>query len=293
MMLRPALAKWYGAAVFVLLHFSSASPACAQLRPLDPLSWRSLQHAQTLHVSAGIGVFHDQLASRAGSSGWLFELGNFAVSWTTGRVMVEGSGTLVRRFMERRQELPRAEGVLASADAIRQDAGDFRLTTAVRLTPRNWSRVVALRFGTRLPTTDDRLGLDRDQTDFFALLGAHVPLLGAAPTHGAALFGEAGVSINGTRISDYEQADVLAYALGAEYRWRALAGHVLVTGQDDLRRRAVRGNEDLAELRAGIRIGDARWLRLSLVRGLSGFSPGGGLLIGVGARWHESARDGG
>lgn len=264
----------------VLLVLALApSEAEAQLRPLEPVDWDAVGAGSRVTGALGVGAFADQFATRAGSRGDLFELGNLAFGWTTGRVTLQGAGTIVRRFRERHISQPPEDDVNAArADGVRQDAGDFRVTTVVRLTSAAAASLVTLRFGTRLPTTDNRVGLDRDQTDFFALVG------GRAPVGSAALFAEAGVSINGTRIPDYEQADVLAYTVGGEYRWTNVRTYALIVGHDDMHDWAVRGSEDLAELRAGMRIGNARWIDVSFVRGIAEHSPRAGMLLTAGTR---------
>jgi hypothetical protein len=261
-----------------LLFVFLSAPATAQLRPLDPLDWHALDARAGYVASIGFGVLQDQPAARAGSRGRLLELGNFTAAWVLGRVVLEASGTIVRRFSETAQPRPLAAGVRGARGRVRQDAGDMRVTTLVRLSPPAWPALVMLRFGTRLPTTDDRIGLDRDRTDFFALLGARVP------QRAAALFAEAGVAINGTRLDSHEQADVLAYSFGGDVKLRAVHLHAVVTGQSDLHDWTIPGNEDLAELRVGARVGDARWLRLAFVRGLAGASPDHGVLVSAGMR---------
>lgn len=269
--LRPACAALFALAL-------STESAAAQLRPLDGTDWPMVIQGNAFSASFGLGAFADQRASLTGTRGSLLELGNFALGWKTGRVLLEASGTIVRRYTERESLEAPFEYVVDRPDGVRQDAGDMRLATVVRLTPADWASVIALRFGTRLPTTDDRLGLDRDATDFFALAAGRVH-------RGAfALAGEAGVSINGTRIPTYEQADVLAWAVAAEYASARLALHAGVVGQDDLHDWAVRGNEDLAEIRIGARIGGQRWLQLHYVHGLTEFSPARGILVSGGVR---------
>ena len=85
------------------------------------------------------------------------------------------------------------------------------MSTSVLLTPPEWRAQAALRFGTRLPTSDNAVGLDRDRTDFFALAG------GRLRGERLSVAGEAGVGIFGTRSEHHEQSDALVYSLAAEY----------------------------------------------------------------------------
>jgi hypothetical protein len=146
----------------------------------------------------------------------------------------------------------------------------------------NGARSTLLRFGTRLPTTDNRVGLDRDQTDFFALLGADQQ---SGNWH---FSGEAGVGINGTRLANYEQSDVLLYAVEVRRRAGPVRIGLSMLGQEDLKTRHIRGNEDLGELRLGLRAGQRRWFEVVFVRGIREFSPELGVLIGGGIHFRPT-----
>jgi hypothetical protein len=93
---------------------------------------------------------------------------------------------------------------------------------------------------------------------------------------------EAGLSINGTRLSNYEQSDVLIYAATLEKRGSRVSAFVSALGQDDLHRDAVRGNEDLGELRVGVRIGKSRWVQAVGIRGYHESSPESGFALSAG-----------
>lgn len=261
--------------LFTLLLFVT-TPALAQLRPLDQTDFRALNGEQ-FRAQIGTGVYFSQYASLAGSRGRLIELGDVRASIRSGRVVVEVAGTVQRFFTEETLIGEPAEGVIASSpEGKRRDAGDYRVQTVVRLTNDTAATAAILRFGTRLPTTDNRVGLERDQTDFFATIGAARSL---GPVY---VMAEAGLSINGTRLSEYEQSDVMIYAVTFERRWPALIAFVSAVGQDDFHTGSVRGNEDLGELRAGLRTGQTRWLQVAFVRGYHASSPRSGFFIGAG-----------
>jgi len=255
----------------------SAPPLAAQLRPLEPLDWRALEPGRVAGLAFGAAAYRDQRASLAGTQGRLLEVGNFAGVWRRGAVLLEASGTLIRVFDDHAVFAAPAGGARMPSGERRVDAGDVRLATAVLLTPPGGERLAALRFGTRLPTTDNRVGLDRDQTDFFATLAGRVRAAGLAFT------GEVGLGILGTRASDAEQSDVLLYAAGAEYRAGPITLAALLLGQADGQRdRTFRGNEDLRELRFSVRAGRRRWIQVDVVKGLIDFSPALGLRLGAG-----------
>jgi hypothetical protein len=257
-----------------------ASEAAAQLRPLEPVEWRVFQPGRTLLAEVGGSYLRGQRASLAGTQGDLVEAGSFRVAWRSGRVALEGAGTLQRFFRDRSR--------FATADPLgdvrpvsgnrRHDSGDYRVQTVVRLTPDAWRSVAALRFGTRLPTTDNMTGLDRDATDFFFTLGGRA---GRGPL---AFAGEAGLGIFGTRQPRFEQDDVLLYSASAEWTvWKALAPSLAFVGQKHgSGHREVRGNEDLGEARLGLRAGTRRWVRVQAVHGYERTSPRTGVIATVG-----------
>jgi hypothetical protein len=270
--------QWMAKPVSVLLFLqllSCASPAHSQLRPLAPVEWR-VWDGPTLVAGAGFGIFQDQRASLAGTEGRLIEAGDISVTIRTGRVAIEVGGTLQRFFRDERVFAPPHGGV-EDPGPRRNDAGDWRLATVVRLTPEAAPAAAVLRFGSRLPTTDNRVGLERDQTDFFATVGGRVRQGGLS----AAL--EAGVGINGTREPDYEQSDVLLYILTTEYVRGRIVPVLTVTGRaDGLVNRTIRGNEELGELRLGIRTAGRYWVRADVVKGYTAFSPGTGFMLAAG-----------
>lgn len=256
-----------------------ASPAGAQLRPLDPFDWRAFDGGRGA-VEVGAGWLEGQRASLAGTEGRLVEAGNWRGWWRAGRVAVEAGGTVQRRFREERRFADPEPGVRPADDGRRRDAGDQRILTAVRLTGEGAAVGAVLRFGTRLPTTDNTTGLDRDATDFVATLGAR------AVRGGWAVQGEAGVGIFGTRRADFEQDDLLVYAVRVERAAGPLLPSIEVVGQQvGTGHREIRGNESLGELRVGVRTSGRRWVAAQAVRGYTPSSPGGGVLLWVGAAW--------
>ena len=258
------------------MMFLFAAPICGQLRPLEPFFWDAFSGAP-LRVSARVAWLDDQPASLAGTVGRLIEIGEVRLLVRTGAVVLEFAGTPQRLFQDQRVfALPTGGALTPPVDGERHDAGDYRVATAVRFTRADARWLAALRFGTRLPTTDNRVGLDRDQTDFFALAGAqyrHSRLRVSA---------ELGGGINGTRSHTFEQSDVLVYTAALEYAGELVSPRLVVVRQDDLSTRILRGNEDLAELRASVRVGVRRWLEAGAVYGLREFSPHSGFWLGGG-----------
>ena len=253
--------------------------AAAQLRPLDQADWRLIEGRGTLAARAGLSRLSDQRASLAGTSGRLWEAGLFTLAWRTGRVVLEASGTAQRYFSEDGSFAEPHPEVDPSNNGDRHDSGDYRIGTSVRLTPERSRITGAVRFGTRLPTTDNETGLDRDAIDFFATVGASTSVASVA------LSAETGIGIHSTREVEFEQEDVLLYSVRAELVGRRFTPSIEALGQRHGPSHApIRGTEDLGELRAGIRIGTRYFLSVDVVKGYETFSPSAGVIIAAGWR---------
>lgn len=264
-------------AAAALCLLASPLPAGAQLRPLPPPEWELLDEGRVSVGRVGGALLMDQRASLAGTQGRLLELGDFSLSVRTGRTVIEVAGTALRLFDDEETFTSPFGGARESNGERRRDVGDFRVSTLLLLTDPERPAAAVLRFGTRLPTTDNEVGLERDRTDFFALLGGRFDggdyLLGA----------EAGVGINGTHDPVLDQSDVLMYSASAAYtRWLVSPRMALVGHFDGMSGLNVRGNEELAELRVGARVGRRWWAEAEVVYGLQPFSPRTGLLVHAG-----------
>ena len=264
------------AVLLALLAFPAAG--AAQLRPLEPLEWRIFDDHVQLIAGAGVGVLWDQPAPLAGTRGTLVEIGNYSLTFRSARMAVQLGGTALWRITEHDTLRAPAAGV-APSDGVRQDAGGAFASTAIRLSPDRWPADLVLRFGATVPATSDESGLDRDRTDFFALLGARYR------RGSLSLMAENGVGINGTILPDLPQSDVWTYAFGAAYGSSSLRLAADFVGRQDGHAYVIRGNEDMRELRAGFDIGRARWLRVRYVHGFDDdASPAHGLRVTGGIR---------
>lgn len=259
------------------LAFAAApAPAAAQLRPLEPLDWRIFDENVMAVGGFGGGVLLDQPAPLAGTRGTLLEIGSWSLSYRSARIAVEVGGTALWRLTEHDTTGTPVDEVEPS-DGVRQEPGPAFAATAFRVSPDGWPADLVLRFGATIPTTSDESGLDRDRTDFFALLGARYR------RNALELSAENGVGINGTLRSGLPQSDVWTYAFGAAYTVRSLVLAADFVGRQDGHSYVIRGNEDLRELRVGFDAGRARWLRVRYVRGMAeDASPTHGLRISAG-----------
>ena len=253
----------------------------AQLRPLEPLEWGVFDDERSLVSWLGVGLHAEQRASMAGTTGRLLELGNYMMAWRTGRVALEASGTAYRKFRDDGTYFVPAPGTEPSEGpgTIREDAGDLRLLTALRLTPLDSRLVAALRFGARLPTTNNKKGLDRDQTDFLATIGAR------GRKGNVSLSVEGGIGLMGTRDPSYEQADMWQYATQLAWDGGRVIPSLSWVGQQSGADFDVQGVESLSELRLGVQLGRERWLRAALVHGVAAASPEWGGLLSMGVHY--------
>lgn len=253
------------------------NPASAQLRPLEPLDADIIHGQSRLSIHAGLSRLFDQRASIAGTTGDLWEIGNFGIGWRTGRVTLEASGTAQRFFRETSRFAEPFPDVEPSDDGHRNDSGDYRLSTTVSVTPPRWPVNGTVRFGVRLPTTDNTTGLDRDATDFFGTIGV------SAMRSRVGITGEVGVGIHTTRDPRFEQEDLFLYAFRADYRGRRIIPAVAIVGQAHGSAHAsIRGVENLGEVRLGLRTAGNRWIRAEIVRGWEAFSPAAGVIVTFG-----------
>ena len=257
----------------------AASPVAGQLRPLEPVDWAMFRGTNSVSFRFGASRLDDQRASLAGTRGVLWEAGNFSVAWRTGRVMLEAGGTAQRFFDEKDRFSQPYAGVTTEVDGTRHDSGDYRVSTAIRLTSPGSPVISSLRFGTRLPTTDNTTGLDRDAIDFFALVGA------ARSFSRLLLAAEGGVGIHSSRDPAFEQDDLILYSASAELEGFRIVPSIAVHGQQHGRGHdELRGLEDLGELRAGLKAGNRTWARIELVLGYETFSPASGVVVSMGIR---------
>ncbi len=270
-------ARWFAISACFALCLAPSSVA-AQLRPYEPTEWRVFDEGAWLVGNVGASFFGGQRASLAGEIGTLKEMGLFSAFARSGRIAVGVEGTFQRRFVRTEAFADPQGGAEADGDGSRQDAGDYRISTVMRLTPESSMALAVLRFGTRLPTTDNAVGLERDQMDFFAVLGGRYDL---GPLRATA---EAGLGIHGTRDPIYEQSDVFIYHLSVGLPRGVVAPSLILTGHaDGLPDRNVPGNEELAELRFRVRAGGDVWLQAEAIAGLLDYSPDRGLSIMLGA----------
>ncbi|MEZ4417148.1 MAG: hypothetical protein R3E10_15450 [Gemmatimonadota bacterium] len=207
----------------------------------------------------------------------MLEFGSVRGVVRVGRVLFEAAGSAWRVFDERAPLSEPVSGVRAAENGRRADVGDYRVSSTVLLTDplRAWG--AALRFGARLPTTDETAGLERDETDVFFTVA------GQWRTSGVRLFAESGLGIFGVVSSVPDQTDPVLFMVGMQVpRERFMAGLEFVGNYDTRATGAPRGNEDLAELRVRLRSEGTLWGEVVAIRGFASYSPDFGLELRLG-----------
>src|SRR5690606_13222845 len=107
--------------------------SAAQMRPLEPVLWQAYEPDAEMRAGVGIGVMDGQRASLAGTRGTLFELGNWFITYRSGRFALEFAGTAVRMFEDDDVLSPPFERTDPPDGDARIDAGDVRIATILRL----------------------------------------------------------------------------------------------------------------------------------------------------------------
>ena len=250
----------------------------AQLRPIESVPWEAVG-ADGPRLRLGVGFHRGARATLAGVRGDLLELGNVTGTWSLGRAVIEVGGTVARVFSDDSTYAAPVADARPSNGERRVDTGEHRLGAIVLVTPPTSAVDAVLRFGTRLPTTDNEQGLGRDQTDFYGTVG--VRTVRAALEMAA----ETGVAILGTRLARPEQVDALIWAAQVGWRQGRVRLWVEAVGQHDTRRAPeLRGLEDLGEARLAAEVGRVPWIRLTVLCGWTFASPELGLLVESGFR---------
>ena len=272
------------AVVWVALVALLARPTAvdAQLRPLEPIDWQGFEEERG-SVSVGGTLLSGQRAAFLGTEGRLLEVGAMELTFRVDRLLLHVVASPYRRFTASDRFADPAVGV-EPGEGARIDAGSVVATTTVPLGgpgARDAGRQhFALRFGMRLPTSNDVVGLERDETDVFATVGTR-RVVGAWD-----LAAELGFGVFGVRSPDGGQTDPVLYAASVRRTGAVVRPYAEWTGHHDTRSvGAPRGNENLSEVRLGLEVGTRWWLDAHAIAGISTFSPDVGARLRVGVRF--------
>ncbi len=142
---------------------------------------------------------------------------------------------------------------------------------------------LGFRFGMQLPNSDETRGIGTNTTNVFGMVTIGKKFDGEKVN----LFGNLGVGILQTPLSNFSQNDVLLYGLASIYKVNDnlnLVGEV--NGRHSTRKRAPLGTEDLSQARLGAQI-RALGVRFNAagVFGLSTNAPKTGVVVGITYDW--------
>jgi len=189
--------------LFCLLAFL---PLAAQNRPLQTSDAEILPPG-TMRAEVGFDFLQDVNFPLSGLSGDLTSLGVIGVRMGVGKmveVQLEGA---VQNFLDVKKQGASFVPVLElTGPRSTHDTGDFSLSTKIRIFgDRGRWPSLAMRFGFRMPNSNQARGVGTNSTDVFALfiLQKHFGKLN--------LFGNAGVAILQSPNAKFSQNDVLLY----------------------------------------------------------------------------------
>lgn len=257
---------------------ATPAAAAAQLRPMEAVPWRN--GPETM-VMAGASAYGSARAPMAGVEGTLYEAAVVQLSAAFGRAAVRVQAA--RHVLDpARRYAPPARTTEDRGLERLSDFSDVTLETLLYFSTPDWL-MAGMRLGSRVPSSDNEVGLDRDQADVYGTL-----MLGGG---GEAVWieTEAGVGVHGSRGTQrLEQQDPLLYSAflrahrGPITARIGLIGHVFWTNDW-----STRGNENMGEWRAGLRVGHHTFLDAAAVAGLTRTSPDWGLRLRVGRRFGQ------
>ncbi len=190
-----------------------------------------------------------------------------------------------QHFLSINRRTPSSVNLKLGANATdTNDVGDATLWMKMKL--RNESKrlpAVGFRFGVQLPNSNEAFGIGTNTTNFYGMFTAGKKIVGGKLN----VFGNLGIGILESPLSNFSQNDVLLYGLAGIYQATDnvnLVGEV--NGRHSTRKRAPLGTEDFSEARIGaqIRALGVRW-NVAGAFGLSKNAPKTGLALGITYDW--------
>jgi hypothetical protein len=190
-----------------------------------------------------------------------------------------------QHFLSINRRTPSSVNLKLGANATdTNDVGDATLWMKMKL--RNESKrlpAVGFRFGVQLPNSNEAFGIGTNTTNFYGMVTAGKKFVGGKLN----VFGNLGIGILETPLSNFSQNDVLLYGLAGIYQATDTVNLVgEVNGRHSTRKRAPLGTEDFSEARIGaqIRALGVRW-NVAGAFGLSKNAPKTGLALGITYDW--------
>lgn len=271
-------------ALFLLLIISGCLSAAAQQRPLLTEDVEIIKPG-VIRIETGFEFLQKQTFPLSGLRGDVTKVADtrlsfglapnveFQIEWTPQSFLSIKSRTATPLALK-----------LGANPTDTNDVGDATLWMKIKV--RNESErlpAFGFRFGMQLPNSNETRGIGTNTTNVFGMITAGKKLHGEKLN----LFGNLGIGILQSPLSNFSQNDVLLYGLAGIYKVNEdlnLVGEV--NGRHSTRTKAPLGTEDFSEARLGAQI---RALGLKFhaagVFGLSKNAPKTGLAVGITYDW--------
>lgn len=266
----------------LLFTLGAAAGTCAQQRPLLTEDVDIIPPG-SLRIETGVDFFQNAKFPVSGLSGDLTRVGVIGIHIGLSpnvEVSIEG---VAQNFLSINSRGPSAILLnVAPGAASTNDFGDFMLSTKIKL--RNETRrgpSLGFQFGVELPNSNQARGIGLNQTNAYGqvLVGKKFGAEDRVNT-----FGNLGIAILTAPTTLFSQNDVLTYgAAGIFHINKQLSLATEVNGRANLRPgNGPLGTESQAQARIGMQVRTSG-LRFDFagIKGLTSFSPGSGVTVGV------------
>lgn len=269
----------------LLLLMSVVAPGIkAQQRPLLTEDVEIIKPG-VIRIETGFEFLQNQTFPLSGLSGDVTKLADTRLSFGLAPNVEFQIEWTFQHFLSINRRTPSPINLKLGANAAdTNDVGDAMLWMKMKL--RNESArlpAVGFRFGVQLPNSNEAFGIGTNTTNFYGMFTAGKKFKGER----LKVFGNLGIGILETPLSNFSQNDVLLYGLAGIYQATDQVNLVgEVNGRHSTRRRAPLGTEDFSEARIGaqIRALGVRW-NAAGVFGLSKNAPKTGLAVGITYDW--------
>jgi hypothetical protein len=261
-----------------------AKGVAAQQRPLLTEDVEIIKPG-VIRIESGFEFLQNQTFPLSGLRGDVTKLADTRLSFGLAPNVEFQIEWTFQNFLSINRRTPSAVNLKLGANATdTNDVGDATLWMKIKL--RNESKrlpAVGFRFGVQLPNSNESFGIGTNTTNVYGMITAGKKLKGDRLN----IFGNLGIGILETPLSNFSQNDVLLYGLAGVYQATDnvnLVGEV--NGRHSTRKRAPLGTEDFSEARIGaqIRALGVRWNAAGIF-GLSKNSPKTGLALGITYDW--------
>ncbi len=268
----------------LLIFVSFTVAANAQQRPLitDDID---IVPTGSVEVSAGVDFFQNAKFPLSGLRGDLTRIGDIRIrQGFASNVEIQIEGTLQNFLAINSSFGPSAIPLNVSGNST-NDFDDITVSAKIKLLNETKTLpAIGMKFGFRMPNTDQARGIGTNQINIFSKLIIQKRFgKRAGRTPLANIYGNFGLGIMNAPLANFTQNDVFLFGVAGIFRINDRINIATeVNGRSSIRRNAPLGTESLAQLRIGTQI-KASGLRFdtAAIFGLTRFSPRTGVTFGV------------